>query len=122
LIGGWVYRIFTLNDTGITTCSNETENNLTCPQTDYPGQDAEYGRDVTHNDDSDGHAGFSFTKIDENGDDLPASATSWNCVRDNVTGLIWEVKTDDGGLREIGTSLDSGINDNFQKIDPALLI
>jgi len=89
-----------LNDTGITSCSNATENNLPCPQPDYPGQDAEYGRDVTHNDDSDGHAGFSFTKLDENGDDLPASATTWSCVRDNVTGLIWEVKTDDGGLRD----------------------
>ena len=66
----------------------------------FPGQDAEFGRDVTHNDDSDGHAGFSFTKLDANGNDLPASAASWSCVRDNVTGLIWEVKTDDGGLRD----------------------
>jgi hypothetical protein len=44
--------------------------------------------------------GFSFTKLDANGNDLPASATDWSCVRDNVTGLIWEVKTDDGGLRD----------------------
>ncbi|PIE36159.1 MAG: hypothetical protein CSA53_08160 [Gammaproteobacteria bacterium] len=47
-----------------------------------------------------GHAGFDFTKLDASGDDLPASATSWNCVRDNVTGLVWEVKTDDGGLHD----------------------
>ena len=89
-----------LNDTGITTCSNATQNGLTCPVTGFPGQDAEYGRDQTHNDDSDGHAGFSFTKLDADGNPLPASAAAWSCVRDNVTGLIWEVKTDDSGLRD----------------------
>jgi CRP-like cAMP-binding protein len=31
----------------------------------------------------------------------PAEATRWACVRDKVTGLIWEVKTDDGGLRDM---------------------
>jgi hypothetical protein len=89
-----------LNDTGIDGCTDASQNNLTCPVTDYPGQDAEYGRDVAHNDDSDGQAGFSFTKLDANGNPLPVGAASWSCVRDNVTGLIWEVKTDDGGLRD----------------------
>jgi hypothetical protein len=60
------------------------------------GQDALYGRDVTHNDDSDGHAGFSFAKLDSNGNALAASASSWSCVKDNVTGLTWEVKTTSG--------------------------
>jgi hypothetical protein len=55
---------------------------------------------VTNNDDSDGHAGFSFTKISSTGASLPASATNWNCVKDNVTGLMWEVKTTDGGLHD----------------------
>ena len=91
-----------LNDTGIVTCGDASSNDLPCPVEDYPGQDAEYGRDVTHADDSDGHAGFSFTKLDANGNDLPANATDWSCVRDNVTGLIWEVKTDDGELRDQG--------------------
>ena len=89
-----------LNDTGITTCSNGTTNGLTCPQTGFEGQDGEFGRDVTHNDDSDGHAGFSFTKLDASGNSLAASATEWSCVQDNVTGLIWEVKTTDSGLRD----------------------
>ena len=89
-----------LNDTGIVRCGDDASNDLDCPVAGYPGQDAEYGRDVTHNDDSDGHAGFSFTKLDASGQDLPANATEWTCVRDNVTGLIWEVKTDDGGLRD----------------------
>ena len=89
-----------LNDTGITTCANDTENNLACPVTDFPNQDAQSGRDVTYNDDTDGHAGFSFTKISSTGAALPASATEWSCVKDNVTGLMWEVKTDDGGLHD----------------------
>ena len=89
-----------LNDTGIDWCANGSSNNLTCPVTDYPWQDAQDGRDKTHDNDSDGHAGFSFTKLAANGSALPANATSWSCVRDNVTGLIWEVKTDDGGLRD----------------------
>ena len=88
------------NDTGITTCSDETRNGLACPVTGYPGQDAESGRDLTHNDDSDGHAGFSFTKLGPSGNPLPASAPVWSCVRDNVTGLTWEAKTDDGGLHD----------------------
>jgi len=43
-----------------------------------------------------GLAGFDFSKLDENGDDLPYSATDWSCVRDNHTGLIWEVKKSEG--------------------------
>ena len=100
-----------LNDTGITYCGADYDNDLDCIQIDYPGQDAEYGRDATHNDDSDGHAGFSFTKICNSGEaagdgDCPAEpvlgsgANEWACIRDNVTDMIWEVKTDDGGLRD----------------------
>ena len=89
-----------LNDTGIDWCANETQNLLACPIAGYPWQDAQDGRDKTNDDDSDGHAGFSFTKLDGNGNPLAASATAWSCVRDNVTGLTWEVKTDDGGLRD----------------------
>ena len=89
-----------LNDTGITQCADNSSNNLACPVSTHPNQDAQSGRDVTHNDDSDGHAGFSFTKISNTGAELPASATEWSCVKDNVTGLTWEVKTDDGGLHD----------------------
>ncbi len=31
---------------------------------------------------------------------LGAKPTDWACTKDNATGLIWEVKTDDGGLRD----------------------
>ncbi len=96
-----------LNDTGITWGGDyPAGNNSTCTGVDTGDnsalglQDCAYGRDATQNDDSDGHAGFSFTKISATGQELPASATEWSCVKDNVTGLIWEVKTTDGGLHD----------------------
>lgn len=81
-----------LNDTGVTHCGNAKENYRPCPVPGYPGQDAENGRDRTRNNDKNGHAGFNFTKINRLGKPVPASATQWDCVRDNVTGLIWERK------------------------------
>lgn len=47
-----------------------------------------------------GPGGFDFTKLDANGAMLPASASEWACVRDNHTQLVWENKTNDGGLRD----------------------
>ena len=67
-------------------------------------QDGMRGRDVASNDNTDGKAGFSYTKIGANGETLPASATVWSCVKDNITGLMWEVKTADRGLRDMSKS------------------
>lgn len=78
-----------LNDTGIKTCSDADTNGLPCPVSGFPGQDAEYGTNS-----------FNFTKLDANGNALPVTATNHSCVKDNVTGLIWEEKTNDGGLRD----------------------
>ena len=58
---------------------------------------------------TDGKLGLSFTKISTLGEEVAASATSWSCVKDNITGLIWEVKTT-GGLQDFMaqyTNLDS---------------
>ena len=41
-----------------------------------------------------------YTKLDAYGYELPNNAKSWDCVLDNRSGLIWEVKTDDGGARD----------------------
>ena len=93
----------TLNDTGITWGGDYSSgNNSDCSSNISATQDCHQGRDAesTTNDDSDGHAGFSFTKLDSNGNPLAASATEWSCVQDNVTGLIWEVKTDDNSERD----------------------
>lgn len=53
-------------------------------------QDGMVGRDANPatNNNADGKLGFSFTSI------------PGGCVQDNITGLMWEVKTDDGGLRD----------------------
>lgn len=99
-----------LNDTGWQYCSN-TANGLGCPLTLYPRQDAEYGRDKLASAGQllkfgTGHAGFDYTKVANNGTDLPSTAplgsaaNAWACTRDNVTGLLWEVRTNDGGLRD----------------------
>lgn len=93
-----------LNDTGITWWANASTNGLTTRQDDFPGQDADSGRTVTHKDDKDeyrgGSAGFNYTKIGANGETLPVVAENWSAVLDNVTGLMWEMKTDDGGLHD----------------------
>lgn len=69
-----------LNDTGIITTVGDTGK-----------EDADYGRDANSetNNDADGHAGFNFTKLAADGSELDASATSWVCVQDNITGLLW---------------------------------
>lgn len=41
-----------------------------------------------------------YTKLNANGIALDDSATEWTIVQDNVTGLMWEVKTDDGGIHD----------------------
>jgi hypothetical protein len=78
------------------------------------GQDAVFGRDSdpATNSDEDGWKGFSYTKLKSDGTALSvqngtwsdagseATGTKWSCVKDNVTGLVWEVKTNDGGLRD----------------------
>ncbi len=82
-----------LNDTGITFCTDGAFNVDSCQIASYPRQDAEFGRDFFNNDDQDGHAGFSFSKISATGEKLTLDAPVWACVKDNVTGLLWEVKT-----------------------------
>lgn len=45
----------------------------------------------------------TYTKLGYNGVELPDTATQadgWIMTRDNVTGLIWEIKTDDGSIHD----------------------
>jgi hypothetical protein len=77
-----------MNDTGIVTGVG-VEGVCTA------GEDCKYGRDVTDNSSSDGHAGFSFNTI-TSGDDT--------CVQDNVTGLVWSL--DKGGGVTWGEEVD----------------
>jgi len=95
------------NDTGITTCAGfPTGASVACGAGEPAGQDAHHGRDAlaatgTLSKVGGGNAGFDFTKISNSGGVLPANALlgpgpgDWACTRDNVTGLVWEVKLND---------------------------
>ena len=96
-----------LNDTGITAdqcyqagsdtlvaCSSAGAIALNNAQDGMTGRDA----DTASNGNTDGKLGFSFSSV------------TGGCVQDNVTGLMWEVKTADGGLRDMNktyTNYDS---------------
>ena len=102
----------TLNDTGIKFGGNyPSGNNVTCIGETISQQDCSGGRDSTHSDNSDGLAGFSFTKLDSTGNSLSSSAVEWDCVKDNVTGLIWEVKRGGDGI--IGNEGEHDSDDRY---------
>jgi hypothetical protein len=119
-----------LNDTGIDWCTENITtpstwvNNAVCSAINWVGnlwgqqQDAFFGRDAEARAGTlvkigSGMAGFDFTRIGSNGKPLKiqnatwsdtgneADGTKWDCVRDNVTGLWWEMKqnfTSDSGI------------------------
>jgi hypothetical protein len=76
-------------DTGQNTCY-DSAGEIPCPQPGEPffGQDAQYGGPAR-----------SYTKLGDGGVELPDNAPhvgedgKWIMTRDNVTGLIWEIKT-----------------------------
>jgi hypothetical protein len=49
----------------------------------------------------------SYTKLDEQGNELPDDAEEWFMVRDNVTGLVWEVKQANDGSQDYSNPHDS---------------
>ena len=92
----------TLNDTGITAmqCYQAGSDVLVdCASAGAlalnSAQDGMVGRDANPatNSNADGKLGFSFTAVADGANPL-------GCVQDNVTGLMWENKTNDGGLRD----------------------
>ncbi|MFT5543348.1 MAG: chitinase [Glaciecola sp.] len=87
-----------LNDTGMSLNANNIEN-LAVYQGEFAGQDAHNGFDrMAASGTSDkagrGELGFDFTRLNQNGDEIDQATSDWQCVRDNITGLIWENKTD----------------------------
>lgn len=109
-----------LNDTGVDQCGELSAMSATLCTTyssdssAYPRQDGILGRDALARAGNlpkigAGSKGFDFTKIANNGSELPASAsqgsgtTDWACTRDNVTGLVWEVKTTSGLHNSVDT-------------------
>ncbi|WP_422126752.1 InlB B-repeat-containing protein [Thioalkalivibrio sulfidiphilus] len=106
-------KLRALNDTGIDWCADGTTNNLGCPVGSHPGQDGDLGRDRTVSHAAKvggGEAGFDFTRIcnsgqaegegtcpvNMNSSDIGNGPDEWACTRDNVTGLMWEVKAESG--------------------------
>jgi len=77
-------------DTGQTECFN-TQTSITCPSETDPfyGQDAQFSISPQ-----------IFVKLDINGNVLPDDAINWSMVRDQTTGLVWEVKTDDQSFHD----------------------
>ena len=108
-----------LNDTGVDTYFDGTSFTSTSPNSDYPNQDADFGRDTTHTERFDGHKGFSYTKLDKSGNALASNANDFKCIQDNQTGLVWEVKQEPQTLttetvkdelaEQIKDALDEGI-------------
>jgi len=45
----------------------------------------------------------SYIKLDKSGNELPDSAMQWACIKDNQTGLIWEVKLNANGIPHRGS-------------------
>ena len=102
----------TINDTGV----NWGADTLSISNTDCRGmsiseQDCAVGRDKLASENKltkvgSGAAGFDFTKLGSDGKALAiqnesysengseALGTKWSCVKDNATGLVWEVKRD----------------------------
>jgi surface antigen len=86
---GYIYLgSFGIPDTGQANCYDDVGNVITCPS---PGQRF-YGQDANYTINPP-----SYTKLDSKGNALSDSAPSWAMVRDNVTGLVWEVKTNKDG-------------------------
>jgi hypothetical protein len=110
-----------LNDSGQTRCADDHEwvscnASVVGNEGRYPRQDARFGQDAAAQSGvlkktGAGSAGFDFTRVCNNGVtagtlDCPAfpklgtGANDWGCTIDNVTGLMWEIKTSDQGLRD----------------------
>ncbi len=106
-----------LNDTGLLKSGNAQSGvNATCTdiiQIDgHVPQDCDQGRDadptVIATKVGSGSAAFDFTKLGSDGtalaiqdgtwsaDGSESDGTLWSCVKDNHTGLVWEVKTIEG--------------------------
>ena len=112
-----------LDDTGLTTClDTSTWLQTACAGT---GQDGEFGRDVKHPDNANGPAGYSFVKVCNNGQQAGqrgclksavqgSGPHDWGCTKDLVTGLTWELRTQDGSIRDARRSFS-----NFGIDDPA---
>ncbi len=102
-----------LNDTGQNLCFDALNAAVACGAAVggdsgvNPRQDGRYGRDAAaaagqQTKAGSGAMGFDYSKVANDGSlalpnaNLGIDPTEWACTKDNVTGLIWEVKTATG--------------------------
>jgi len=85
-------------DTGQIKCYDDNDLEIACPQPgeSFHGQDAQYNINPP-----------SYIKMDSQGNYLSDSATSWAMVRDNVTGLIWEIKQAKNDVKDYSNPHDA---------------
>ena len=97
-------------DTGQTECYDVAGKVITCPSPGQPlyGQDANYIINP-----------MSYTKLDSSGNPLPDSAAAWSMVKDNVTGLIWEMKTNKDGFENYNDPHDADNTYTWYDSNPA---
>ena len=103
-----------INDSGVGECYNNTQR-INCESDDFPAQDAELGRDSYANrldKVGKGNLAFDYTKLNQFADEVGDDSSDFTCIRDNVTGLVWEVKTESSGVLP-NTSLREGQNHYF---------
>ncbi|MEL0633450.1 DUF1566 domain-containing protein [Pseudoalteromonas carrageenovora] len=106
-----------INDSGIGECYNNTQR-INCASDDFPEQDAELGRDSYANrldKVGKGNLAFDYTKLNKFADEVADDSSDFTCIRDNVTGLVWEVKSAPSGTVP-DTSLRDGQNHYFWDI------
>jgi hypothetical protein len=88
----WVFAAFSI--AGPVSDKDQTRYNSHRAQTTRPAFTLPcFGRDVGQY-----QSARTYTKLDRSGNPLPESAASWIMVKDNVTGLIWEVKRNMDGV------------------------
>ena len=97
-------------DTGQTKCYDVAGNVVNCPSS---GQ-ALYGQDANYTINPQ-----SYIKLDGRGHALPDSAKYWDMVRDNVTGLIWEMKTHKDGIKDYNDPHDADNTYTWYDSNPA---
>lgn len=83
-----------LPDTGVKSYYDGESFNATSPDANHPLQDADYGADAgaTGDIDENGFASFEYSKLDRHGNVVPQSATEFYCVRDNQSGVVYELR------------------------------
>ncbi len=120
----WAYMFFILSlmvvassawstpipGTNQTTCYDDVGNVITCPS---KGQSF-YGQDANNIINPP-----SYAKLDSAGNTLPDAATSWSMVKDNITGLVWEVKTNKDGIQNYADPHDADNTYTWYDSNPA---